>query len=548
MAIAVAASIVALALTFQLRTHAMAHTIWKRLAGALVMGGGIVGMHYTGMVAAQFAPGTICTAPAGQFDQHWLALAVGASSLLFLGATMLILTVDVRLAQQLDSANAKIAELARTDPLTGLANRRTFLERLDDAFRARNRDDKPSAILCLDLDGFKDINDTLGHPMGDALLVEVAARLKGAVRQNDLVARFGGDEFAVLLTGIDDASAGRLAAKIGDALAARYCIDGQEMHVTASIGIAPLSVAVSTPEALMMQADVALYRAKDEGRNCHRFHNLELDRQVRRRTLLARDLHFAIERHELELFYEPQVQIGSGRIIGFESLVRWNHPARGMIKPSVFIPIAETTGTIAAIGNWIFDQACRQVRQWQDEGIASPLVTVDISAGQLKTAPDLVGDMSAALAKWGIAAVSIELELTETVLAQATQKHEAVINSLGELGFRLAIDDFGMGYSSLSVLAACPVGRLKIAGDLVAGALRNDRSATVVCAAVQLANQLGVDVVADGVESEVQVKFLSAAGCDQAQGPFFFPPLSARDATSLLTAQSAPRRSTSPAA
>jgi EAL domain-containing protein (putative c-di-GMP-specific phosphodiesterase class I) len=178
-------------------------------------------------------------------------------------------------------------------------------------------------------------------------------------------------------------------------------------------------------------------------------------------------------------------------------------------------------------------------------------VAVDISAGQLKSVPDLAGEMGAALAKWGIAATSIELELTETVLAQATQKHEVAINRLGELGFRLAIDDFGMGYSSLSVLAACPVGRLKIAGDLVAGALRNDRSATVVCAAVQLAHQLGVDVVADGVESEVQVKFLSAAGCDQAQGPYFFPPLSARDATMLVTRanlQRAPRGSTSSAA
>jgi diguanylate cyclase (GGDEF)-like protein len=463
---------------------------------------------------------------------------------------MLISTVDVRLAQQLDSANAKIAELARTDPLTGLANRRTFLERLDFAFRARERNAKPSAILCLDLDGFKDINDTLGHPMGDALLVEVAARLKRSVRQNDLVARFGGDEFAVLLTSIDDASAGRLAAKIGDALAAPYSIDGQEMHVTASIGVAPLSAAVSTPEILMMQADLALYRAKDEGRNCHRFHDRELDRQVRRRTLLARDLHLAIEREELELLYEPQVQIGSGRIVGFEALVRWNHPARGVIKPSVFIPIAETTGTIAAIGNWIFEQACRQVRQWQDEGIAAPLVAVDISAGQLKAVTDLADEMGAALARWGIAATSIELELTESVLARATQKHELAIKRLGELGFRLAIDDFGMGYSSLSVLAACPVSRLKIAGDLVAGALRNDRSATVVCAAVQLAQQLGVDVVADDVESETQVKFLAAAGCDQAQGPYFYAPLAARDATLLLAqAQTGPQRtSTSSAA
>jgi diguanylate cyclase (GGDEF)-like protein len=534
-AIAVAASALALSLAFALRSQGMANRMSKRLFGALAMGVGICSMHYVGMAAAQFAPGTICTAPGLQVDQQWLAIAVAASTFLFLGATMLILTIDVRLAHQLDEANARIATLAREDPLTGLANRRTFLDHLDAAFRARARDKSELAVLFLDLDGFKDVNDTLGHAAGDALIVEVGKRLRKAVRQDDLVARFGGDEFAVLQRRITDApDAGTLADKIGDAVAERYVIGHDDVAVTASIGIAQTSEATGTPTDLMVQADLALYRAKDDGRNCYRFHNSELDRQVHTRVLLARELRLAITRGELELHYQPQVQIASGRIAGLETRVCWNHPSRGIIKPSVFIPIAERTGTILAVSEWVIEEACRQMRQWQDHGMAPPVLAIDVSGGQLKAAANIAAELKACLDKHGVEPGRIELEFEEPVLMQAAQRHAATLDALRGLGFRMAINDFGNGYSSIGYLASAPVQRLKIPRSLIAGALRSEACARAIRASVQVGRELGAEVVADGVETRAQATFLLAAGCEQAQGPFFAPVLTAAEATVLL--------------
>jgi diguanylate cyclase (GGDEF)-like protein len=535
LAIAVAASALALALAFLLRSDAMANVMWKRLFGAVAMGFGIGAMHYVGMAAAQFAPGTICTAPGMQVDQQWLAFAVAASTFLFLGATMLILTIDVRLAHQLDAANQRIATLAREDPLTGLANRRTFLDHLEAACRARNRDKSELAVLFLDLDGFKDINDTLGHAAGDALLVEVAARLTRTVRQVDLVARFGGDEFAVLQNNIESpADAGTLAEKIGQAIAEPYAIGHDNVAVTASIGIAQTTTSAGGPTDLMVQADLALYRAKDDGRNRYRFHNSDLDQQVHTRVLLARELLVAIERGELELLYQPQVQIATGRLVGLETHVRWNHPARGIIKPSVFIPIAERTGTIIAVGEWMLDEACRQLRQWKDHGLAPPVFAVDLSGGQFKAAANIVADLKGCLERHGIDARRIELEMSEPVLMQAAQRCASTLEALRGLGFRICLNEFGDGYSSLRYLANAPVQRLKLPRSLVAGALRTEACARAVRASVQLGRELGSEIIADGVETQAQAMFLLAAGCEQGQGPFFAPVLSAAEATVLL--------------
>lgn len=535
-AIAIASSALALSLSFRLRSQAMANVMWKRLFGALAMGVGICAVHYTGMTAAQFAPGTICTVPDLQVDQYWLAVAVAASTFLFLGATMMILTIDVRLAHQLDEANARIAALAREDPLTGLANRRTFLEHLDVAVRARARDKSEFAVLFLDLDGFKDINDTLGHAAGDALIVEVAERLTKTVRQDDFVARFGGDEFAVLQRHLTSASdAGTLAEKVGAAIAEHYFIGHDDVAVTASIGVALPTQMTTTPTDLMVQADLALYRAKDDGRNCYRFHNSDLDRQVHTRVLLARELQLAIARSELELLYQSQVQIASGRIIGLQTCVRWNHPSRGIITPSVFIPIAERTGTILAVGDWVIEEACRQMRQWQDHGIAPPILAVDIYGGQLKSAANIVADLKTGLDKHGIEPGSIELEFDEPVLMQAAQRHAVTLDALRDEGFRMSIKDFGSGYSSIGYLASAPVQRLKIPRTLVVGALRSAPCARAVRATVQVGRELGAEVIADGVETQAQAVFLLAAGCEQGQGPFFAPMLSASEATALLS-------------
>jgi diguanylate cyclase (GGDEF)-like protein len=439
------------------------------------------------------------------------------------------------LAHQLDEANARIAILAHEDPLTGLPNRRTFLDLLDAALRTRNRDKSELAVLFLDLDGFKDANDTLGHAAGDALLMEVADRLRRAVRQSDVVARFGGDEFAVMQTNISEpGDAGTLAEKIGSAIAKHYVIGDADVAVTASIGITQTTATTNTATDLMVQADLALYRAKADGRDCYRFYNSDLDRQVRTRALLARELQLGIERNEFELFYQPQVEIATGRIVGLGTMARWNHPSRGIIEPSTFVSIAERTSAILAIGDWVLEEACGQMRRWQDDEIAPPVCAIDISGAQLKSAAGIVADLKMAIDKHGIRAESVELEFTELVLMHAAQHQAATLDSVRDLGFRMSISDFGNGYSSIGYLARTPVQRLTIPQAFVAGVPHSDVSARAIRAIVQVGRELNIDVIADGVETQAQAQFILAAGCGQAQGPFFGPIVRANEATVLL--------------
>ena len=286
----------------------------------------------------------------------------------------------------------KISVLAMTDALTGLANRRVFIDRLRQAFAATQRGALPFAILYLDLDGFKDINDTLGHPAGDLLLKSVGERLKNCVRETDLVARLGGDEFAVLQTNRGDvASAGVLASKIHDALSAPYMLGYTEMRVTASIGISPYMSETAGPDEMLAQADIALYRAKDEGRNQYCFHTADLDREAHERVALANDLRQALEHDELELYFQPQVELTTGLIVGVEALIRWNHPTRGLLQPSDFLPIIESTPIVLTVGQWVLDHACGQMSDWRQAGIAPPILAVNLSLKQLQTGEGLVG-------------------------------------------------------------------------------------------------------------------------------------------------------------
>jgi EAL domain-containing protein (putative c-di-GMP-specific phosphodiesterase class I) len=285
---------------------------------------------------------------------------------------------------------------------------------------------------------------------------------------------------------------------------------------------------------MMMQADLALYRAKGDGRNCFRFHTGELDQQVHLRVTLADELRVAIDGTELELYYQPQVEIVSGTIVGLEALIRWNHPTRGLIMPSIFIPIAERTGAIVPLGHWVFEEACRQLKQWRDQAIAPQGLAVNVSGVQFKRAADLELDMATSLARWGIKAGEIEVELTETVLMEMTQKHSDALDRLRQLGVRIAIDDFGTGYSSLKYLALYPVNRLKIAQELIVRVTTNSRNATIVCAAIRLAQELGIEVIAEGVETKAQADFLLSAGCGYAQGYYFSRPMNAERATELL--------------
>jgi diguanylate cyclase (GGDEF)-like protein len=438
-------------------------------------------------------------------------------------------------AKAVETFKVKAIERAQTDVLTGLANRRIFVERLALSFAEARRGGKAFAVLCFDLDGFKDVNDTLGHPAGDMLLRQVAERLKASMRDTDLVARFGGDEFAVLEPDASDSeAAGALASKILAVLAAPYDLDGIVVHVTVSIGIARYEPDLAGPDAILSQADLALYRAKEDGRNCYCFHTRELDQQVRERVALTDELRGAIARDELELHYQPQVELATGRIIGLEALLRWRHPTRGMVSPSVFIPIAERSGGIVPLGMWVFEEACRQLSVWQMQGIAPDVLAVNFSAVQFKGAAALEEELTACLKRWAVEPGRLEVELTETVLMQVGAQQGEMLERLRAAGLRIALDDFGTGYSSLSYLTSYPVNRIKIAQQLVFGVIDEQRSATVVRTAIRLANELGIELLAEGVETAAQAQFLLSAGCTQAQGFHFSRPVSGSEATELL--------------
>jgi diguanylate cyclase (GGDEF)-like protein len=440
-----------------------------------------------------------------------------------------------RHSRGLELANRRVFDLAQTDVLTGLANRRAFFDGLGEALAEACRGGKAFTIFYFDLDHFKDVNDTLGHAAGDELLRQVADRLRATVGPTDLVARFGGDEFAVLeQESLDSERADALADRICTALGTPYEIDGAVAHVTASIGIARYTPDIASADALMIQADLALYRAKDDGRNCCRSHTIELSEQVRERVTVADELRGAVARGELELHYQPQVELATGRILGLEALLRWHHPTRGLVPPSLFIPIAERSGGILQLGKWAFDEACRQYRIWQDEGIAPDVLAVNFSAVQFKAVADLESDIAESLERWRITPGHIEVELTETVLMKVTEQHDETLEQLRRSGLRIALDDFGTGYSSLSYLTAYTVNRLKIAQQLVLGVTTELRNAAVVRTAIRLANELGIECIAEGVETQAQANFLVAAGCEQAQGFQFSRPVSAARATQLL--------------
>ena len=478
-----------------------------------------------------------CAADAGgtrtaNHERAWTVLILG---LIITAAVVAYIRASRLNASRMMQANQKVSDLAQTDGLTSLANRRAFMERLGEAFASYERRGTPFAVLYFDIDYFKDVNDTLGHAAGDTLLRDWLAGSSKHVRVTDIVARLGGDEFAILQTNVRDlAAAGTLAAKVGELVRVPFVINGNASACLMQHRNFALQAGRCGPDAMMIQADLALYRAKEDGRNCFRFHSADLDHEVKERVVLADELRGAIGRNEVELVYQPEVELRTGRIIGLEALLRWNHPKRGQISPSVFIPIAERSGQIQAIGQWVLDAACRQLRSWQEAGVAPRLVGVNISALHFKGSAELDREVAACLEKWDIAPDMIEIELTESVLMEITQQHNDRFERLRQLGVRIAIDDFGTGYSSLSYLANYPINRVKIAQELVFGVDTEPRSAAVVRAAIRLADELGIDLIAEGVENEGQEAFLLSAGCEYGQGYYFSRPVNAKRATELL--------------
>jgi diguanylate cyclase (GGDEF)-like protein len=415
----------------------------------------------------------------------------------------------------------RIAHMAQHDSLTGLPNRTLFRERLEQALARARRRNHRSALLMLDLDRFKEINDTFGHPLGDALLTTVAERLRGCCRETSTVARLGGDEFAVIEDVADDArEAATLAERIQRALGAPYEVGGYRLISGTSIGIALMPNDGTDSDEIVKNADLALYRAKDVGRGSCRFFEPEMDRQMRARHTLEQELRHALVRGEFELHYQPFADLRSDEIAGYEALLRWNHPTRGMVMPGEFIPLAEETGLIVPIGEWVLMTACGEAARWP----AHYKVSANISPAQFRSS-ELVPAVVSALGLSGLAPERLELEVTETAIMDDSASVFAMLRQLHSLGVRIALDDFGTGYSSLSFLQRFPFDKVKIDRAFVNELFsENDESRTIARAVVRFATSLGKTTTAEGVETGEQADFLRAEGCGEMQGYYLGRP------------------------
>ncbi len=429
-------------------------------------------------------------------------------------------------------AEQRIAHLAYHDTLTDLANRRLFEDRLEQALRHAHRASSKTALLYVDLDRFKPINDTFGHKAGDLLLKEVAQRLSACVRDSDTVARLGGDEFALVLHGVDQNHASITAQRAIDALARPFQVDQHDVFIGASIGIGIYPSDGVDVTTLVKHADIAMYQAKQAGRNTYRFFKPEMNIGALERLQLENDLRRAIEQQEFELYYQPQVDIPSGRIVGAEALVRWHHPERGLITPATFIRLSEETGLIVPIGAWVLEQACRQAVSWRAHAPAGFRIAVNLSARQFQ--PQILDTVSETLRRTGAAPQALELELTESMVMQDPDAAIGLLRAMADLGIQLAIDDFGTGYSSLSYLKRFPLHKLKVDRSFVQDIPADNNDAAITSATIALAHSLNLKVIAEGVETSEQLAFLRRQGCDQYQGYYCSHPVPAGDFAKLL--------------
>ncbi|MBA4217533.1 MAG: EAL domain-containing protein [Roseateles sp.] len=448
-----------------------------------------------------------------------------------------VAALEQKIAEQ-QAAEAHIQRLAMFDGLTGLPNRHLLADRATQAIDIAHRGAEPLAVLFLDLDHFKNVNDSLGHRVGDALLVQLAARLRGAVREQDTVARMGGDEFVLVLPQTDIAGAAHLAAKLMALASAPYQVEQHELTVTPSMGIAMFPTDGDDFDTLCKCADAAMYRAKKDGRNAYRFFTSEMQAQSARVLLLENALRRALHRQQLSLHYQPLFALearpgesadgsdGGARIVGAEALLRWHHPELGWVSPAEFIPIAETSGLILPIGEWVLREALSQLRRWDDAGLPELTMAVNLSAVQFRhdDLPELVGRV---LGDTGMPAERLELELTEGAAMDNPAVAITVMNELHARGVRLAIDDFGTGYSSLSHLKKFRVSKLKIDQSFVRDLTEDAEDRAIVDAVIRMAEALGLQTLAEGVETPGQLDFLRRQGCQAVQGYLLSRPLPA---------------------
>ncbi len=434
----------------------------------------------------------------------------------------------------LKTTEAHIEFLANYDPLTQLPNRRLFIDRLAQAIKTAIREKNQLAVLFFDLDHFKVINDSLGHSIGDQMLIEVAARISKCMREIDSVSRLSGDEFAAMITDISDIGDVMLVVKkIIDAIRVVFKIAKYELHVTISIGISVYPNDGENYEVLLKNADTAMYCAKKNGRDNFEFFSSAMSAQALERLSLEGALRKAVENNELQLFYQPQVQIDTGKIIGMEALLRWPHPEMGMIPPDKFITLAEETGLIIPIGSWVLAEACRQNKVWQDQGLMTVPVAVNLSAVQFRQ-HNLLEIVKKTLLESGLNANFLELELTESLLMDCSKFNISLLREFRRLGVSLSIDDFGTGYSSLTYLKRFPITKLKIDRSFCLDIPKDSDSAAITSAIISLGHDMGLSVIAEGVENKSQLNFLQAQQCDEIQGYLFSKPLPADKMAGVL--------------
>ena len=530
--IAVGASAAALSIAFRLRKQ----TPYVRLirgGASVVMGLAIVGMHYTGMAAANFPVGSFCGALVDGLSGKGLDNLVLVSSLAVLVIALLTSIFDARLdartaalADSLTLANEELTQLALHDTLTGLPNRILLADRISQAMAKVAEQGGCFSLMFIDLDGFKPVNDAFGHHVGDRLLREVALRLREQLRSQDTLARIGGDEFVLLvrLTGPDDAP--QVATRQVSLLAKSFRVDEHDLQISASIGIALYPGNGQSAEELLMNADAAMYHAKGGGKNGYSFFDVSMNTNARKQLQLLQDLRQALEHNQFRLHYQPKFDASNGKPVGAEALLRWEHPQQGLLQPDDFIELAEKTGLIIPIGEWVLNEACRQMRIWFDQGYSHWRIAVNLSALQFCYS-GLVDSVVSALERNQLPANSLTLEITETTAMSDADASMTVLQKLSHMGVDLSIDDFGTGYSSLMYLKRLPANELKIDRGFVRDLEHDSDDAAIVSAIVALGQALGLRIVAEGVETDTQQSFLTTLGCDSLQGFLLGQPLPA---------------------
>ncbi|CAN7460260.1 EAL domain-containing protein [Trinickia sp. LjRoot230] len=543
-AIAVLASGAALWIAFRLRHHSPRVRL-LRTGAAVVMGFAIVGMHYTGMAAARFPLGSVCEAARTGVNAEWLAnlIIVGTVAIMAIALTFSIL--DRRLQARTAALAASLARaeelayLALHDNLTKLPNRALLEQRLERAIRNAVRDNRQIAVIFVDLDGFKAINDALGHHVGDLLLVDVARRICASVGAEETVARMGGDEFVLLVNIGEAADAAIVAEHILTSLNKQIEIEGHELRVSASLGIAVYPGSGEHSHELLINADAAMYRTKALGRNGYCFYDVSMNVNAHAHLQLLQDLRLALEQDELVLHYQPKFKVPHGPVVGVEALVRWAHPTAGLIPPDQFIPLAEKAGLIVPIGEWVLNEACRQMAQWRDAGCTSWSVAVNLSVMQFRHST-LVQTVRAALESHALEPHQLTLEVTESTAMGDVEASMIILQQLHEMGVQIAIDDFGTGYSSLLYLKRLPADELKIDRGFVRDLMASTEDIAIVSAIVALGKTLNLRVVAEGVETLEQQAFLSRVGCDALQGFLLGRPMPASQVTEALVLHTSP--------